>query len=56
MKTLVKIVAVLSLAACLAAAALYFLGRTTQHAYFTWFAVFSVVYFVSATLWSEARR
>ena len=56
MKTLVKIVAVGSLAACLAVAVAYFLGQTAETAYRTWLLVFTLVYFVSATMWSESKR
>ena len=56
MKTLVKIVAVGSLAACLAVAVAHFLGQTTEGVYRTWLVIFTIVYFVSATMWSESKR
>ena len=55
MKTLVKIVTVASLAACLAVAVAYFLGHTTEGMYRTLLVVFTIVYFVSATTWSESK-
>ncbi|GEM_PF-4119513 len=56
MKILIPLLTVLSLVACLGTGIAHFQGRVTFNAYTTAFILFSVVYFVSATVWSEMRK
>ncbi len=56
MRVLIPVLTILSLAACLGAGIAHFQGRVTFNAYTTGFILFSVVYFVSATVWSEMRK
>ena len=45
-----------SLAACLAAAVLYFYGRLSTQSFRFVFLLASIAWFVFATLWAKSRR
>ncbi len=55
-KTLLAILSLASLAVCLAAPILYFLGRLPARDFRLAFLIASVGWFVFATLWAKARK
>jgi len=56
MRVIVQAVSVLSLVICLGAAVFRFIDLAGYSTYTTVLGIFSVVYFVAATTWSEMRR
>jgi hypothetical protein len=56
MKTVMQILAVGSWVACLGSAVLYFQGHTTYRNYTAAFLIFSVAYFIAATIWMGMRK
>lgn len=50
------LLSLVSLAACLAAAVLYFYGRLPTQSFRLVFLLASIAWFVFATLWAKSRR